>query len=219
MDQLRSMILMSMIANDTNFILMRLNSDMAQTEILDLCDQFINNLRNVVISKRVMKNVLNGVKSSFKWKRDEMSRQLFYVTKDGENDVLHPWIEVKPSDLTDQEKAEGYDFGLFASRTFEVDDVIGIYVGEIISDNELRNREDSVFEIKVGGRNLYVDISDTTEARLKFGMGMHMLNDLNYQGSDEKDNNNAAICGDLSVLALSEIKAGDEITTSYNFNN
>ena len=112
---------------------------MAQTEILDLCDQFINNLRNVVISKRVMKNVLNGVKSSFKWKRDEMSRQLFYVTKDGENDVLHPWIEVKPSDLTDQEKAEGYDFGLFASRTFEVDDVIGIYVDEIISDCRITN--------------------------------------------------------------------------------
>ena len=78
---------------------------------------------------------------------------------------------------------------------------------------------ESVFRVKAGSGNLYVDISDTTEERLQFGMEMHMLNDLNYQKGVENDINNAVICGDLSVMVFGMIKAGEEISTSHNYNN
>ena len=71
-----------------------------------------------------MKDILNGVISTFKWKCDGMSNQLFYISKEGNTEVLHPSIEVKPADVTDPEKDDGYNFVLFACRTINDNCVI-----------------------------------------------------------------------------------------------
>ena len=128
--------------------------------------------------------------------------------------ILHPWVEVKKSSVTEG-STETLSYGLFAARKFPKDAELGIYVGRVKAMKD--GKESSVFQLSYKNRVL-VDIKENEE-RLHFGMGSHMMNDLDHPyGEDDKDHqNNACILSNLTVVALHTIMKGEEICVCYNY--
>ena len=142
----------------------------------------------------------------------------FVISCDGEKS-LHPWVEVKKSLVTKSAIDGGFSYGLFAARIFKKGSFLGVYLGRVLLA-KTEEHIDSVFKASVCDGLLQVDIEDQSEARLRFGMGSHMMNDNEYEideSGDAENSNIALLLWDLSVHARREILEGEEITLSYNY--
>ena len=74
---------------------------------------------------------------------------------------------------------------LFAGRAFAKNEVIGLYVGEVVP---VQGAEESVYLLNYT-RRLNVDVKKRGKERLNYGMDMHMMNDLHHgQEVSEKEN-------------------------------
>ena len=167
--------------------------------------------------KKGMFDMMTEIGSSFKWfPTFEKGYVMFYVeTVDGE-ELLHPWLEVKKSEVA-KDSAENWTYGLFAARKFPKDSYIGIYVGEVSAMND-----DFLSDFRLNYTpKVLIDI-EQDDSRLFYGMGMHMANDFHYpHGYDfKKDNkNNAVFTTNLAVSTSATIMKGEEIFISYNLVN
>ena len=133
---------------------------------------------------------------------------LFHKEENEENEIFRPWVWVDQSKLTVNPM-----MGLFAARNFTFNEMIGIYIGQIIHSS---SQEDSIYMVSFKGGK-FVDVVVDDSDRLQFGMGMHYLNDLHFQEFifEENNENNCQINEDLSVSALRDIKKGEELTAYY----
>ena len=132
-----------------------------------------------------------------------------------ENDVLIPWTEVRKS------KIEGAGLGLFASRSFQVGELVGIYNG---SDHVSQGMEGYSLKCKWGIVHCY-SFSNCMALRHHTvkTMGMQMMNDPNFgkepgeKPSDIKPN--VIVRPDLLCEAIRDINEGDEMLMSYNMSD
>ena len=106
------------------------------------------------------------------------------------------WILMKKSTINEA------GFGLFALRYFEVDEMISVYLGEKVKVNE---KVDYVFK-DVNGRPEYLD----QNGLLKEFWLAHRINHGMYEQV------NADIRTDYKIIAVKDIKKGEEIFLDYN---
>lgn len=137
-------------------------------------------------------------------------------TENGET-VLHPWVEVKRSPLMTEKDVSPY--GLFAARDMKKGTIIGIYVGDVSAiSEEIQKSNFKVFYKKTA----LIDVEDeSSDNRLHYGVGVHMINDKAYPYDDVSRNrdsslNNATLYSDLVLVANRDIPIGEEICSSYN---
>ena len=120
-----------------------------------------------------------------------------------------PWLVIKPSSI---EKA---GHGCFADKNFKKGDIIGMYMGGEDGDPE--------YTIQTGSGERVHCYSFTTSSsmgeRSARTMGMQMMNDPRLdleEGEEAPFEYNAQIGPDLFVVALEDIKKGEEIFTDYH---
>ena len=165
--------------------------------------------------RKAMGEVKNAVGKSFKWiQMEENQFSLFFVSSISGETVFHPWVDVKKSEIIEENQEEKC-FGLYAARDFPDETEIGIYTGNV----ETIRKGTKSSEFKLYYREKYlIDIVDQSENRLKYQMGAHMVNDEDWKekGTKDKTNNNAMISDHLILYSMREIKNGEEITVPYN---
>jgi hypothetical protein len=190
-----------------------------KNKIEEMSDLIKSNFSTLLEGKETMARILREIELNFTWmKTNDGLPMLFFVQTIRGDMILHPWVEVKKSVVTDTEKDGGFSYGLYASRRFEEEDAIGLYVGRVLEGRTERDIE-SIFKISVGNGLLHVDVE--IEGRLTYGLGMHMMNDKHYPEKPDRVEgslNNALISGELCVYAMKSIEKGEEITTCYNYN-
>ena len=174
----------------------------------------LNSLKSfkVDVVNRRFEKVMNHVSKRFRWlKTEQKAWVLYYVQEGGYGEVLHPWLEIKQSGIMDEN--EKLNMGVFALRDFEATEEIGIYFGQYEATKE---ENTSMFGLNYKrGR---IDIPDKGKKRLHYGLGMHLINDLDWPCRQLKSKNNAHIQPNLLVVAKSFINKGSEITCSYFWN-
>ena len=189
-------------------------------KLQSLSKKIDSDFSNVQQAKATMECVIQGIKNCFSWvKTSNGTYKMFFVETVRDEDVYHPWVEAKKSELANEEDG-GFPYGMFACRTFKMNDCIGIYVGRVFLGTD-EEKNESIYKISVGDGMFHVDIDDIGEGRLTYGMGMHLINDCHF-GEVSKirhDRNNTHISWDLSVSAKKDIERGEELSLSYNYNS
>ena len=75
-----------------------------------------------------MKTIMEKASEKFEWcMRPDKTWVLYYIHNGLFGPVLHPWVEVKSSSIMNNQK--DFNMGLFAMRSFEPAEEIGIYLG------------------------------------------------------------------------------------------
>jgi hypothetical protein len=112
------------------------------------------------------------------------------------DDVEYDWIELKKSSIPNS------GFGIYALRNFEVDEVVTVYLGDVVEDGE---RLDYAFGV-VNGRPEWVERSGLI---WEYWLA-HRIN------HGRNDTINVAIGKDYKVIATRKIYKGEELFLDYN---
>ena len=192
-------------------------AELAGGKILELCDQIASNFSNLRDAKETMKRVIDELSSNFTWlMAKDGCWKLFFVQTVRNETFYHPWLEVKISNVCNEDDG-GFSYGLYACRRFKKKDCFGLYVGRVLVGKD-EDEVSSIYKISVGEGVFHLDIDDKGEGRLAYGVGMHMMNDRHFGNVIVgPDHNNTMISWDLSVVAQKDIEKGEEMTLSYNY--
>jgi hypothetical protein len=112
------------------------------------------------------------------------------------DDVEFDWIELKKSSIPNS------GFGIYALRNFEKDEVVTVYLGDVVQDGE---RLDYAFGV-VNGRPEWVERSGLIR---EYWLA-HRIN------HGRNDTINVAIGKDYKVIATRKILKGEELFLDYN---
>jgi hypothetical protein len=93
---------------------------------------------------------------------------LLFVETIRNEEVYHPWVEVKVSEVSNGEDG-GYPYGLYVWRSFKKDECLGLYIGRVFVGKD-EDKIESIYKISVGERVFHLDIDDIGDGRLTYGM-------------------------------------------------
>jgi hypothetical protein len=142
--------------------------------------------------------------------------------------VEYPWFVVKSSTL------ENAGLGLFANRKFAKNEVIGLYTGKFLSDQEIAQKKISIYAIRSGELKQYIDPKNGIGCKQGlpyYGMALHMINDPLFFEPDVlpkptsktlqnmKKKINSTIFGNMLLHANRDISINEEIFMHYNIHN
>jgi hypothetical protein len=118
------------------------------------------------------------------------------------------WLHVKDSTIPNAGK------GVFALRQFLKGAIIGLYMGGEVGHEDYTMEAAWAKEKRI--RCYPFTDSRSMGGRSSMTMGMQMINDPNYDGIKTGKRVNAKVMSDLFVVALKNIKVGEEIFIAYN---
>ena len=121
------------------------------------------------------------------------------------------WVEVKPSKIIPS--GAGNNLGLFACRTFEANDIVGVFVGEVCDDDDFDYNEGTALPTH---RFMRLDAKGGLGHPLYYGC--HLVNDPSFISSGShrrKKKTNACFHSNFLLRASHRILKGQEILASY----
>jgi hypothetical protein len=123
----------------------------------------------------------------------------------------YPWLHIKKSTI------EGAGYGCFADTDFSEGAVLGLYMGGTtgLADYQIVAGFDAGKKIKCYPLTDRMALGERSAKT----MGLQMMNDPKYglkEGEETDKKVNAEIKSDLFVVAMADIKKGEEIFIDYN---
>ena len=185
-------------------------------KLLAFFDQIESKFSEIEEAKATMESVTDGLAKCFTWvKTLNGTFKLLFVEPIRNEEVYHPWVEVKLSEVSNGEDG-GYPYGLYVWRSFKKDECLGLYIGRVFVGKD-EDKIESIYKISVREGVFHLDIDDIGDGRLTYGMGMHLMNDCHFGEVNETglDQNNTWISWDLSVIVKKDIEKGEELTLGY----
>ena len=162
-------------------------------------------------AKQYMQKGIDETSRNFVWLRDMDNISRLYMKEDKNKKMsnLVPWVHIKMS------KIPSAGSGLFASRNFNKDETITLYLGDIKQISESSNYSFGY------SKRFVVDIKGN-ETRFHKYIGAHMINDMHFCEGNKDEKllcNNASLNTDFRITAKRYIEEGEEISMSYNLSN
>ena len=130
---------------------------------------------------------------------------------------FHKWFTVKESVLPKKhyDSTEGY--GLFAERHFYQGDVISLYLGKKVSS---MFESDYCMDYQTAKGIVRIATAGGFPKSVKMYLGTHMINDINWNAKGETvrtDCYNVSFQTNLGLMAIKDIKPGEELYVDYNY--